>query len=220
MSRVPEVKWAQRADKVFITVLLPDSKNAKVNLEPEGVFTFSASAGAENNLYEIKLDLFDKVNVEESKINIGVRSIFCILEKAEKGWWKKLLRGDGKTPHYIKVDWDKWVDEDEDNGVGDLDLGGMDFSNFGGMGGMGAMGGMGGMGAMGGHGEAWGPWGPWEAWGAWGAWVTMEWVTLKIVMMKVRMPQVFFSGLAVVFVISLWDWDVLLYLGYVINDVG
>ncbi|XP_031280560.1 uncharacterized protein OsI_027940 isoform X2 [Pistacia vera] len=149
MSRVPEVKWAQRADKVFITVLLPDSKNAKVNLEPEGVFTFSAIAGAENNLYEIKLDLFDKVNVEESKINIGVRSIFCILEKAEKGWWKKLLRGDGKTPHYIKVDWDKWVDEDEDNGVGDLDLGGMDFSNFGGMGGMGAMGGMGGMGAMG-----------------------------------------------------------------------
>ncbi|XP_044502670.1 uncharacterized protein OsI_027940-like isoform X6 [Mangifera indica] len=140
MSRVPEVKWAQRQDKVFITVLLPDSKNAKVNLEPEGVFTFSASAGAENNLYEIKLELFDKVNVEESKINIGVRSIFCILEKAEKGWWKKLLRGDGKAPHYVKVDWDKWVDEDEDNGLGDLDLGGMDFSNFGGMGGMGGMG--------------------------------------------------------------------------------
>ncbi|XP_021280606.1 uncharacterized protein OsI_027940 [Herrania umbratica] len=137
MSRHPEVKWAQRSDKVFITVLLPDSKNAKVNLEPEGVFTFSANAGADNNLYELKLELHDKVNVEESKINIGVRSIFCILEKAEKVWWNKLLRGDGKTPHYVKVDWDKWVDEDEENGVGDLDLGGMDFSNFGNMGGMG-----------------------------------------------------------------------------------
>lgn len=140
MSRVPEVKWAQRQDKVFITVQLPDAKNAKVNLEPEGVFSFSASAGAENHLYELKLELFDKVNVEESKINVGVRSIFCILEKAEKGWWKKLLRGDGKTPHYVKVDWDKWVDEDEDNGAGDLDLGGMDFSNFGGMGGDDGMG--------------------------------------------------------------------------------
>lgn len=63
-SRHPEVKWAQRADKVFITVQLPDAKNAKVNLEPEGVFTFSASAGAEDHLYELKLDLFDKVNVE------------------------------------------------------------------------------------------------------------------------------------------------------------
>ncbi|XP_017634176.1 uncharacterized protein OsI_027940 isoform X1 [Gossypium arboreum] len=147
MSRHPEVKWAQRTDKVFITVLLPDSKNAKVNLEPEGVFNFSATAGTDNNTYELKLDLFDKVNVEESKINVGVRSIFCILEKAEKVWWKKLLRGDGKAPHYVKVDWDKWVDEDEDKvGLGDLDLGGMDFSNFGGMGGMGDM--MGGMGDM------------------------------------------------------------------------
>ncbi|OAY61808.1 uncharacterized protein OsI_027940 [Manihot esculenta] len=141
MSRHPEVKWAQRLDKVFITVLLPDAKNAKVNLEPEGVFTFSASAGAEDHLYELKLELHDKVNVEESKINIGVRSIFCILEKAEKVWWKKLLRGDGKPPHYLKVDWDKWVDEDEDDGglANNFDLGGMDFSNFGNMG----MGGMG-----------------------------------------------------------------------------
>ncbi|KAJ8749675.1 hypothetical protein K2173_026324 [Erythroxylum novogranatense] len=137
MSRHPEVKWAQRVDKVFITVVLSDSKNAKVNLDPEGVFTFSANAGADNNLYELKFDLFDKVNVEESKINIGARNIFCVLEKAEKVWWKKLLRGDGKAPHYLKVDWDKWVDEDEDQGLGDLDLGGMDFSNFGNMGGMG-----------------------------------------------------------------------------------
>ncbi|XP_039001202.1 uncharacterized protein OsI_027940-like [Hibiscus syriacus] len=146
MSRHPEVKWAQRADKVFITVMLSDSKDAKVNLEPEGVFSFSGTAG--NNQYELKLELFDKVVVEESKINIGLRSIFCILEKAEKVWWKKLLRGDGKGPHYVKVDWDKWVDEDEDKGAGDLDLGGMDFSNFGnmGMGGMGDM--MGGMGGM------------------------------------------------------------------------
>ena len=37
------------------------------------------------------------------------------MEKAEKGWWSKLLRGDTKTPHYVKVDWDKWVDEDDNN---------------------------------------------------------------------------------------------------------
>lgn len=58
------MKWAQREDKIFITVLLADTKDPKVNLEPEGVFKFSASAGAENHSYELKLDLFDKVNVE------------------------------------------------------------------------------------------------------------------------------------------------------------
>ncbi|MEI4856048.1 p23/wos2 family protein, partial [Klebsiella pneumoniae] len=77
----------QREDKVFITVLLADAKDPKVKLEPDGVFTFSGTAGAGNHSYELKLDLFDKVNVEESKINIGSRSIFCILEKAESKWW-------------------------------------------------------------------------------------------------------------------------------------
>ncbi|XP_024162257.1 uncharacterized protein OsI_027940 isoform X3 [Rosa chinensis] len=144
MSRLPEVKWAQREDKVFLTVLLPDAKDAKVKLEPEGAFIFSASAGAENHQYELKLDLFDKVNVEESKISIGVRSIVCIVEKAEKVWWSKLLKGSGKTPHYVKVDWDKWVDEDEDPpaGADDMGMGGMDFSKLAGMGGEGGMGGM------------------------------------------------------------------------------
>ncbi|KAL0459658.1 UNVERIFIED_CONTAM: putative protein OsI [Sesamum latifolium] len=140
MSRHPEVKWAEREDKVYLTVLLSDAKNPKVKVDPDGTFSFSATAGTDNNLYELKLDLLDKVNVEESKINIGVRNIFCVLEKAEQKWWKKLLRGNAKTPHYVKVDWDKWVDEDDDTGgggPGDLDLGGMDFSKFGDMGGLG-----------------------------------------------------------------------------------
>ncbi|CAN6468098.1 unnamed protein product [Victoria cruziana] len=114
MSRHPEVKWAQRVDKVYVTIQLADAKNVKVNLEPDGVLNFSATAGADNLPYELKLDLYEKVNVEDSKINIGVRNIFCVVQKSENGWWKKLLRGDAKPPHYLKVDWDKWVDEDDD----------------------------------------------------------------------------------------------------------
>jgi hypothetical protein len=45
---------------------------------------------------------------------VGVRSIFCIVEKAEAKWWKKLVRDDQRAPHFVKVDWDKWVDEDDD----------------------------------------------------------------------------------------------------------
>ncbi|CAA2967301.1 Hypothetical predicted protein [Olea europaea subsp. europaea] len=133
MSRHPE---AEREDLVYLTVLLPDAINPKVNLDPEGVFTFSATAGTDNSLYELNLKLHDKVNVEESKINIGVRHIFCVLEKAEKKWWTKLLWGDEKVPHYVKVDWDKWVDADDEAGPADFDMGGMDFSKFGDMGGL------------------------------------------------------------------------------------
>jgi hypothetical protein len=45
-------------------VQLADSKDAKVDLTPEGDFIFSGSAGAGDNQYELKLELFDKVNVE------------------------------------------------------------------------------------------------------------------------------------------------------------
>ncbi|CAF1715325.1 unnamed protein product [Brassica napus] len=152
MSRHPEVKWAETTDKIFLTVVLADSKETKVNLDPEGAFDFSAEAGPENHVYELKLELHGKVNVEESKINIGVRSIFCIIEKAEPERWNKLIGG-GKAPHYVKIDCDKWVDEDDEGsaGAGDMDMGGMggmDFSNFGGMGGMEGLGGMGGLGGM------------------------------------------------------------------------
>ncbi|KAL0418833.1 UNVERIFIED_CONTAM: putative protein OsI [Sesamum radiatum] len=160
-SRHPEVKWAEREDKVYLTVLLPDAKNAKVNVDPEGTFTFSATAGTDNNLYELKLDLLEKVNVEECKINIGVRNIFCVLEKAEKKWWEKLLRGNEKAPHYVKVDWDKWVDEDDDTALLNVFRFNLPYRNLvtwadgrhgrHGMGGMGGM--MDGMGGMGGLGD-------------------------------------------------------------------
>jgi len=39
------------------------------------------------------------------------------VQKAEDEWWKRLLKAEGKPPHYVKVDWDKWVDEDEDAGT-------------------------------------------------------------------------------------------------------
>lgn len=72
-SHHPEVKWAEREDKVYLTVLLPDAKDANVKLDPEGVFDFSAKAGPENQLYELKLELSDKVNVE---VRLH-KSLFC-----------------------------------------------------------------------------------------------------------------------------------------------
>ncbi|RAL40653.1 hypothetical protein DM860_006723 [Cuscuta australis] len=112
-SRSPSVKWAQRQDKVFLTVELPDAKDVKLNLEPEGKFSFSAVTGPDNTPYKVEFDLFDKVDLSESKSNTGPRNIFYIIKKAEEKWWSRLLKQEGKAPSYLKVDWDKWVDEDE-----------------------------------------------------------------------------------------------------------
>ncbi|CAL9105253.1 unnamed protein product [Musa textilis] len=132
MSRHPTTKWAQRSDKVYITVELPDAKDVKLTLEPEGRFYFSATSGAANIRYELDLELFDRVNVDESKAAVGLRAICYLVQKAEKKWWRRLLKQAGKPPVYLKVDWDKWIDEDDEkeNKFGGMDFNDMDFSKL------------------------------------------------------------------------------------------
>ncbi|XP_027367285.1 co-chaperone protein p23-1-like [Abrus precatorius] len=134
MSRHPPVKWAQRSDELYITVELPDAQDVKLKLEPDGKFYFSATTGAEKIPYEINIDLFDKVDVNNSKASTGSRNIFYIVKKSESKWWSRLLKPEGKPPVFLKVDWDKWVDEDEeqeDNKPGtDMDYGNFDFSKL------------------------------------------------------------------------------------------
>ncbi|OAY68219.1 uncharacterized protein At3g03773-like [Ananas comosus] len=132
MSRHPSTKWAQRSDKVFITIELPDAKDVKLTLQPDGHFYFSAKSGADNIPYELDLELFDSVNVDESKAAIGLRNICYLVKKAQSNWWPRLLKKEGKPPVFLKVDWDKWVDEDDEkeNKFGDMDFGDMDFSKL------------------------------------------------------------------------------------------
>ncbi|GMG99522.1 hypothetical protein Nepgr_001362 [Nepenthes gracilis] len=130
MSRHPSVKWAQRSDKVFITIELPDAKDIKLKLEPEGKFIFSATK--DGTPYVVDLELFDKIDVEESKYNIGLRSIVYAIKKADKKWWSRLIKKEGKPPAFVKVDWDKWVDEEEESATGKRlpDFDDMDFSKL------------------------------------------------------------------------------------------
>ncbi|RZC79161.1 hypothetical protein C5167_003481 [Papaver somniferum] len=96
MSRHPTIKWAQRSDKIFLTVDLPDANDVKLKLEPQGRFVFSATKGGIP--YEVDIELYDKINAE----------------KTESKWWNRLLKQEGKPPVFLKVDWDKWVDEDDE----------------------------------------------------------------------------------------------------------
>ena len=66
-----------------------------------------------------------------------------MLRKKELGeeYWPRLLKDKAKM-HFLKTDFDKWVDEDEQDAVPEDAMGG----GAGGMPDMGAMGGMGGMG--------------------------------------------------------------------------
>ncbi|GKB17878.1 fatty acid hydroxylase, partial [Tanacetum coccineum] len=65
----------------------------------------------------------------ESKSSVGSRSIVYLIKKEESKWWNRLLKQEGKTPAFVKVDWDKWVDEDEqdEKAAADMDFGDIDL---------------------------------------------------------------------------------------------
>ncbi|XP_060669002.1 co-chaperone protein p23-2 isoform X2 [Ziziphus jujuba] len=103
MSRHPEVLWAQRSDKVYLTVALPDAKDINVKCEPPGLFSFSA-LGAHGEPFDFSLTLYGPI----------------VPEKKQKGWWKRLLETEEKPAPYLKVDWNRWCDEDEEESTSDL----------------------------------------------------------------------------------------------------
>mmetsp|Transcript_31908 Transcript_31908/g.69683 ORF Transcript_31908/g.69683 Transcript_31908/m.69683 type:complete len:160 (+) Transcript_31908:76-555(+) len=109
----PTVLWAQRQHAVLLTVQLVDCPDPVIQLLPEGRLDFQG-VKQENNTYGFDMDLFGQIVPEESKIAKTLRSIFLVIKKSEEGHWPRLLKGKGKPPKYVSVDWDKWVDEDEE----------------------------------------------------------------------------------------------------------
>jgi len=61
---VPVVLWAERADRIYITVEVTDSKEPVVDITDEGVLTVKAVGGAEGVRYELKLELAHPVNAK------------------------------------------------------------------------------------------------------------------------------------------------------------
>ncbi|CAN1183351.1 Co-chaperone protein p23-2 [Linum perenne] len=113
ISRNPQVLWAQRSDQVYLTIALPDANDICVKCEPQGLFSFSAH-GVHGESFDLNLQLYASILPEKCKTNVGLRNIICYIRKEEKGWWKRLLKSEEKPAPFIKVDWHKWIDEDDE----------------------------------------------------------------------------------------------------------
>jgi len=147
----PEVLWAQRSSNVdaeknfvYLTINVPDvpTANIKLDLKPTGL-SFEGRSDTLKKTYHVELEFFAEIDPAESKTSHTARDVELKLRKKELGetYWPRLLK-DTKRVHFVKTDFDKWVDEDEQNEAPEDDFG----ANFGGPGGPGGMGGLPGMG--------------------------------------------------------------------------
>lgn len=141
MSTHPVVLWAQRSNEsdpakniIFLTIEVQDPTNTKVDLTNTSL-KFSADSSDGNTHYDLNLEFFDDIDPENSKKHQAGNQIRFILRKrkAQADFWPRLLKEKLKL-HYVKTDFDKWVDEDEQEEQPEED----DILNFGGAPGGGA----------------------------------------------------------------------------------
>ena len=133
-THTPNIKWAERKDKLYVTIELNDVKDPKIDIKDNKVLTFSGKA--DDKTYQLDIELFEEVDTAESKWTLDTRNIFLNLKKKTKGPYWNYLNKDKKKHHFIHVDWNLYIDEDEEE-----QKSGNDFGGFPGMGGMGGMGG-------------------------------------------------------------------------------
>ncbi|GAB7361715.1 hypothetical protein MBLNU230_g1762t1 [Neophaeotheca triangularis] len=153
----PEVLWAQRSSAtepeknvILLTISVPDVDPKKMELDIQPTYLkFSGYSATVKVNYEVKLDFYAEIEPKETRLNHNSSKIEMVLQKAEakEEYWPRLLKDKVKV-HFLKTDFNKWVDEDEQNEEPEADdamagMGGMP-PGAGGAGGMPGMGGMGG----------------------------------------------------------------------------
>ena len=149
----PPVKWAQRPSLIFLTICLEDCKDPKIEVKPS-FLRFEGNGGPDKKDYAVTIEFLKEIDPDKSKYAVNGRVIEFALEKKGDGpYWERLLKDKAKQ-HWLKVDFNKWKEEDEsdDEAGGGQDLEQM-MAQMGGMGGMPGMGGMAGMGGMPGMGS-------------------------------------------------------------------
>lgn len=149
----PEIRWAQRSsatepekNKLWITIAVPDLVESDVNVT-DTHFKFTGKDATRS--YALELELFAEVDPSLTRKVSTQQKVAVELRKkeAKAEYWPRLTKDTKRRP-FVRTDFDKWVDEDEQDEVSAED----DAFAGAGMPGGGMPGGAGGMPGLGGAG--------------------------------------------------------------------
>jgi hypothetical protein len=111
MTLSAPIRWAQRKDKVLVTIGVIDVHDPVLTIEGTN-FTFTGTAGKTS--YSNAVELFSEVDHHESKYVVRPRGVeIALVKKDTSVWWPRLVKGTGKY-HWLSVDWNRWVDSSDD----------------------------------------------------------------------------------------------------------
>ncbi|KAL8604901.1 hypothetical protein ACOMHN_028529 [Nucella lapillus] len=109
----PVLEWAQRKDRVWITVILENCPKPHYELK-ENALHFKGRGGTENLDHEVSIELYAEIDPKSSICDANERHTMFTLKKKDQNadYWPRLTK-DKKKCHFIKTDFNKWQDEDD-----------------------------------------------------------------------------------------------------------
>jgi|AntRauMFilla1563_2_1112583.scaffolds.fasta_scaffold415389_1 hypothetical protein len=60
--RVAAVSWAQRTDRLYLTIEVTQCQQPALHIDPSGKLVFRGRCGLEEVMYEVELELYDQVD--------------------------------------------------------------------------------------------------------------------------------------------------------------
>jgi prostaglandin-E synthase len=108
MNNNPSILWAQDRANLFITIEVNNFKNQDITFNTNNVRLVGTSGNIE---YDIVIDFNSDIVNEKSNWIIKQNCIELVVMKGKQLFWHKLTKN---KQNNIRIDWQKWKDEDDD----------------------------------------------------------------------------------------------------------
>merc|ERR1712032_684103 len=119
------------SDSLYLTITLPDVKDETVDLTDTGL-KFQGTSNSQ--IFEVNITFYKSVNAKDSTYKIHPRSVQMHIVKSKHDdneaskvvtddnlFWPRLLQNKLLEKNQVNIDWDQYIDEDEEGDKGGLD---------------------------------------------------------------------------------------------------
>ena len=102
-TRVPSVKWAQRRDRLLLTIEAPQGVSPTLSLQEgtDNTLVYSCTASSEDSSsYALSLELFGSINASETRMQIqksGAMLVVIAMKLTAGPHWPRLLKAPGAS---------------------------------------------------------------------------------------------------------------------------
>mmetsp|Transcript_9080 Transcript_9080/g.33505 ORF Transcript_9080/g.33505 Transcript_9080/m.33505 type:complete len:181 (-) Transcript_9080:100-642(-) len=113
-TKLAPLSWAQRKDRLYLTFPIPDSSNVTIQ-QTATKLAFSCT-GAEGQQFQLEFEFYSPVKETSGEWKNTGRGVEMKVMKKDDDteYWPKLYKGSTKFRN-ITVDWNRWIDEDEED---------------------------------------------------------------------------------------------------------